>query len=138
MNITIRTCTKCSYDYQDYGQKSSMCRPCKRAYDREYHKNRSDDKKKRKQELQLLRLKENRKYLYNFYSENPCTECGEERVAALQLDHVDPSSKHKSVANMLDCSLVRLKEEISKCRVLCANCHAVHTAKQFNWYKDLV
>jgi hypothetical protein len=34
-------------------------------------------------------------------------------------------------------ALKKIKEEIAKCQVLCANCHAMRTAEQFNWYAGL-
>lgn len=32
------------------------------------------------------------------------------------------------------CSWEKVKTEIAKCEIRCANCHAVKTAKQFGWY----
>ena len=54
---------------------------------------------------------------------------------ALEFDHIEPSEKYRtasgkklSPAEMVkDYSLQTVLSEIAKCRVLCANCHAVHT-----------
>ena len=60
-----------------------------------------------------------------------CEECGYKgHFAALHLDHLDPSKKYSAVSQMQTHKLIRVKEEIRKCRVLCANCHAVHTHNQ--------
>ena len=57
-----------------------------------------------------------------------CSHCGFKNEFALQFDHIDPSSKnlggHSSITNM---GRIRAKEEMAKCRILCANCHAIHT-----------
>ena len=34
-------------------------------------------------------------------------------------------------------SLNKLKQEIAKCDVVCANCHRRRTARQFEWYRVL-
>ena len=49
---------------------------------------------------------------------------------ALQFDHLPTEEKKQSVALMITHSLKNLFAEIRKCRVLCANCHMVHSAKQ--------
>lgn len=133
----MRTCTSCSVEYEDYGQRASICRPCKREYDRQYHKNRSQELKVRKVELQKIRRIENRQFIFNFLSSNPCEVCGESDPIVLEFDHIDQSEKYKAVSVMVEHSLDRIKEEIAKCRVLCANCHRRHTASQLNWYKDI-
>lgn len=58
-----------------------------------------------------------------------CTDCGyRENPLALQFDHVR-GDKFKSVSTMVsECySLSRIKEEIRKCEVRCANCHSIVT-----------
>lgn len=53
-----------------------------------------------------------------------CENCGENHPACLEFHHLDPSQKKFSVSTRRDRpSLEKLKEEIAKCRVLCANCH---------------
>ncbi len=54
-----------------------------------------------------------------------CKECGESHPACLQFHHRDSSIKEDSVSRMVTtgASLLRVREEIAKCDVLCANCH---------------
>ena len=60
-----------------------------------------------------------------------CETCGfRGHPQALTFDHIDPSTKSFSVANYGACSWKALLDEIEKCRVLCANCHNIHTSTQ--------
>jgi hypothetical protein len=60
-----------------------------------------------------------------------CEMCGyKEHHVALDFDHLDPSTKVRDIAKMHTTSIEILKEEISKCQVLCANCHRIKTYKQ--------
>lgn len=112
----------------------SYCSECWKEYSRNHYK-------KDKQyylDSNKERRKRNRQYVYNYLKEHPCEECGESRIAALQFDHLDRDEKDFTIGRKAHISsLDRIKKEIEKCRVLCANCHAIHTAKQFGWYKDL-
>jgi hypothetical protein len=64
-----------------------------------------------------------------------CEGCGYDAYACvLQLDHLDPATKFRNSkgdlvepGNMVYQSTAKMIEEFAKCRVLCANCHAVHT-----------
>lgn len=76
-----------------------------------------------------------------------CAECGySAHPAALQYAHIDASTKRRTHGGKVvhpsdmikpgasDCgarySWESIKREISLCRVLCANCHAVESANQ--------
>lgn len=63
-------------------------------------------------------------------------DCGEKDVVCLEFDHVS-GDKIKSVGAMLNLSwsIAKIKQEISKCVIRCANCHRRKTAKDFNWKK---
>ena len=75
------------------------------------------------------RLKKIRRRWLNMYKvRKGCSLCGyNANPAALQFDHLDPSLKVQDVSNMITLKLKRLMDEVRKCRVLCANCHMIHT-----------
>jgi len=54
-----------------------------------------------------------------------CKNCGNEKWYMLEFHHRDPKTKDSSVADAVHhgWGLKRIKEEIEKCDVLCANCH---------------
>ena len=57
-----------------------------------------------------------------------CGRCGyKANAAALQFHHDDPTGKVKCVAHGAALGWKRLKAEIAKCSILCANCHAEQT-----------
>ena len=61
-----------------------------------------------------------------------CQICGyKEHPAALTFDHIDPASKALELSNYGNHSWSKLIDEINKCRVLCANCHNIHSARHY-------
>ncbi len=68
---------------------------------------------------------ENKRLLTELKESAPCVSCGEFQPAfCMDYHHLDPTLKHKGVAQMItDNSWKRIEEEISKCVLLCANCH---------------
>lgn len=65
-----------------------------------------------------------------------CAVCGfAANASALHFDHLDTATKYRTASgkavNPADLvgrySLATILAEVAKCRVLCANCHAVHT-----------
>jgi len=55
----------------------------------------------------------------------PCTDCGQRFPAcAMDFDHVT-GRKIANVGDMLTRGLARLRAEIAKCEVVCANCHRI-------------
>lgn len=79
------------------------------------------------------RLKK-RKFVYSYLLDHPCVDCGESDPITLEFDHLDSSLKEHSISNMMGMSIEKIKLEISKCEVVCANCHRKRTAKTYNWY----
>jgi hypothetical protein len=84
---------------------------------------------RRPNQAQHARDYRNRKLdLINAYKATGCVECGEDDPRCLDLHHRDPSEKHprlKGVARirMNGLGYEELLAELSKCDVLCANCH---------------
>ncbi|CCA66262.1 HNH endonuclease [Erwinia phage phiEa116] len=65
----------------------------------------------------------NRKLMRRYKSFCGCKFCGEKEPVALDLHHLDPKGKDANPSTLLAGSKSRLKSEIRKCVVLCANCH---------------
>jgi hypothetical protein len=61
-----------------------------------------------------------------------CSECGYDNMFALTFHHVDGSTKSFEISSKIanQWSFERLKPEMDKCILLCANCHIIkHSAK---------
>src|SRR5260221_3707871 len=63
----------------------------------------------------------------NSKSQLRCVDCGERHPAALQFHHLNAEDKQFNIADAVrnGISLDRIKKEISKYIVLCANCHLI-------------
>ena len=64
-----------------------------------------------------------------------CSRCGwHEHPAGLQVHHTDPARKTRSFESgklsLIDMTSIDFLEELATCRLLCANCHALHHAKE--------
>ena len=75
-----------------------------------------------------VRRKKYADFIKDYKLENGCEDCGyNEHSCALQFDHIDPSQKLFNIARGRDYPWKVFLAEIAKCRVLCANCHAIRT-----------
>ena len=55
-----------------------------------------------------------------------CARCRENHPATLQFHHCDPQKKDFNLSEAVreGYSIERIRKEVAKCTVLCANCHA--------------
>ena len=80
-----------------------------------------------------------RRHIFDYLNQSECKVCGEQDPVVLQFDHRDPSDKDFAISEAVSrkISIKRINEEIAKCDILCANCHARRTAEDFGWYSLL-
>lgn len=122
-----------------YGKPQPYCKICNKEYNREhYQKNKQSYK-----EDALNRRWQIRRNALDFlmeYAKTGCTQCGEKDFVVLEFDHIDPSTKKHNISTMVSqgTSIRKLKEELDKCQILCANCHRRKTAEQEDWYVTLL
>lgn len=59
------------------------------------------------------------------YKGGKCERCGYDKcIAALEFHHIDPADKNYKIGSQAHtASLERMKKEVDKCILLCANCH---------------
>jgi hypothetical protein len=117
------------------GTRHHICRSCKSDYHREWWaKNRV---------VQMPRIKLNRQRRYREIEQriwdhlfmHPCVDCGEADVAVLHFDHLRDKVNDISTMFRRQRSWKAVLEEIAKCEVRCANCHARKTAREQGNYK---
>lgn len=102
----------------------------RKKYKAEWHQ-----KNKERRLKKLYEDRENKtKIFLEFKKELKCSNCGFSHPAALDFHHLDQNLKSFNVSSEIRfMSLEDLKKEISKCIVLCANCHRIlHYDKKNN------
>ena len=113
------------------GEYYEKCRDCYKDWRREYyHLNR-----KRQANLALLRKQkykeERRKFIEEIKKDKPCMDCG--RIYppwVMDFDHRDGETKISSISYMVlgnTSNFKKIKLEIAKCDLVCANCHRQRT-----------
>lgn len=141
--LSMKICSRCkeSLPLTDFNKAKSrkdgyntFCRKCNSDYLKEhYNKNKQyyvDKANRQKRKV--------RKAIYDYLKSQSC-DCGEDRVECLQFHHVDSTTKEFTLSSCYHrYGLNRLMLEIQKCKVVCANCHAVITAQQMGWYNNLI
>lgn len=104
---------------------------------RHYAKHRDKVIAKAKQNSKAARVRV-RTYINDHLKANPCVDCGETDIIVLEFDHINDDKDFSiSDAPRAGYSLTKLKAEIAKCEVRCANCHRKKTYERGGWtHKD--
>ena len=74
------------------------------------------------------RYQEIHDYIIVYLAEHPCVDCGNTDLRVLEFDHEEKKSFNIGRGNSQ--TLKRVKEEIEKCKVRCANCHKIRHWKE--------
>lgn len=105
--------------------RQSKCKQCFKSYNQIHYtlnkKHYAHEKKER--------IKQNRLWLFNLKQGLKCQRCKETDSRCLDFHHLDSSDKLGDIAFMIHFgySKERILKEISKCIVLCSNCHRKET-----------
>lgn len=79
-----------------------------------------------------------RTYINDHLKANPCADCGETDIVVLEFDHINDDKDFSiSDAARAGYGINKVKAEIAKCEVRCANCHRKKTYERGGWtHKD--
>lgn len=110
------------------GTKQSCCRSCANLASKENYKANKERHIKVVCCANKRRAKQYRLLIQNFKLTLKCNRCPENHPAVLDFHHTDPSAKEMAISCMVQkgFGLKKIQEEISKCEVLCSNCHRKH------------
>jgi hypothetical protein len=144
--VPTRECTRCrrvldvtdfTFKHHATDRRHSYCKYCMRELVRDhYRRNTHYYVRKAKARNPFWRAGVRAKLL-SYLADHPCVDCGEDDPVVLEFDHLDPASKTFEVSILMSrqAGWRRIREEIAKCAVRCANCHRRRTAIQFRWRK---
>jgi len=143
----MKICTKCGVDYpipiENFFNKKHdtkdgfqyRCKKCIAEFHKEHYQARKSYYKKKARKHNDEYKKRNLQFMIDYLKKHPCVDCGETDPIILEFDH--RGNKDCNVSTMTTMSLDRVKSEIAKCDIRCANCHRRKTAKDFNWYEGI-
>lgn len=142
-----KECYKCGksklieeFNWRDKGKgkRSIYCKLCSKENRKKWYRN-SDHRKKHIESVKRNSKKvyiETRKWIWKYFEEHPCIDCGERDPVVLEFDHRSREGKLFEVGGALgQRGWQSILKEIEKCDVRCANCHKRRTAKQRDFYK---
>lgn len=112
---------------------SYKSREKEREYQHQYHLRTWEKRKKRHLELKDKRERALAVWFKTYKGNLKCIICGEDYTRCLDFHHLNNKQKDFSVADMVckGYSTDSIMKEISKCIVLCRNCHAkIHYSKK--------
>ena len=110
----------------------------RRAYFREYNKGWYQRHKERLLDKRRQHYEELKLWLRRYKSKLFYAECGENHPACLQFHHLDRMEKSFTISQIgrTHISIKSLEKEISKCEVLCGNCHAIRHWRETHDFDD--
>jgi len=146
--METKRCTKCDKDkkineFMFRNKKSDKlvpwCNECRKNYKNNYYKENIDKINVQDNSSRNDRLLRNRQFIWDYYKEHPCVDCGESNPIVLQFDHIN-GDKFKNISMLVGgrYSIEMIQKEIDKCVVRCGNCHLIKTALEQDWYKNIL
>jgi len=126
-NMKTKTCINCKVEKNidefalSKGKVREKCKDCLKQYMNDHYKS----NKKKYFDYATKRSNELRDWYKNLKKTLCCEKCKENHPAVLEFHHTDPKLKDFSIADALwhKLSKTKIENEISKCIVLCSNCH---------------
>ncbi len=145
--LEMKVCTKCGPPAQPIenfairsrakGTRQAMCKTCQNAYVRQHYQTYRAKYIKKARLWSNNQSKVNAAFVIDYLRHHPCVDCGESDIVVLEFDHLRDKLMDVSVLCRGGYSLEKVKHEIAKCEVVCANCHRRRTAKRAGSYRTL-
>ena len=139
----VSNCKYCggSLSNNGSGAPKTVCRPCRLKQMRAY----SQKRYKPKGASRVVRRMSNKEILNEIKLEigecvlHPSFNNGERKFVVpgleylFDMDHIDRTKKHKTIAKMVGSPELDLRAEAAKCQLLCVECHRRKTVENKDW-----
>jgi hypothetical protein len=117
------------------GIRQQVCRECRKIENDQWYQRHKEEHLENVRARKGENRNSARDFVWDYLSQHPCEICGEWDPTVLEFHHL--YGKDKAVSKMIaeGISIEKIKEEISKCQVLCCNCHRRVTSKEQGWFR---
>lgn len=142
----MKVCSKCkaykSFDSFSINKTkkdglSGNCKECHNSYSKIHYSNHKSKYLEKAKASNKKYKDRGRKHIESYLKNNPCVDCGESDIEVLTFDHREMlRRKGGRVGDYLTYSIEQLITEISKCDVVCGNCHIRRTRKSLGWSRS--
>ena len=95
------------------------------------YSNNKEQKKAYKKRL----IERNRLFIREYLQQHSCKDCNHNDWRVLEFDHLPEYKKYNDISELISLSTDRLKNEIAKCEVVCANCHNLRSYYRANTWR---
>ena len=144
--ISEKTCSNCILmkeisnfrrDRRARDGYQAKCKDCFKKSEKIAKRHKEPVRKQYLKNRQSLLVDKCKTIVINHLKSSVCVDCGENDILVLDFDHIDPHTKEFSISRLVlrGTSTQRLKKEMAKCEIRCANCHRKRTAIQFGSWK---
>lgn len=111
----------------EFSLKGNSCKPCANKRARDHHKKRMENKEyrqNRREHYNAINKQAKRKAIE--YMGGCCSDCGKTFPDSVyDFHHLDMTTKEGNPSKLLSGNWEKAKEELSKCVLLCSNCHRI-------------
>lgn len=103
---------------------NSICKKCSRKRSKQYYQDNKEKHRKETQKRRIYILTQNKEWIRQYKLDYGCKYCDEKEPSCLVFHHIT-NNKEKTISRMIGegYGLKKIQLEISKCIVVCANCH---------------
>lgn len=132
-----KICSKCkqNLNISEFAKRGksfqSVCRKCHSLKMKEHYNNNKtyyiEKASRNNKNYKLLAIK----LIIQEFSRG-CIDCGNKDIRVLEFDHLKDKSENISSLLGKSASIDKIKKEIAKCEVVCANCHNIRTSIRAN------
>lgn len=136
----MKQCARCkqwkeesefNWRWKDLGRLQSVCRDCQSDQSKESYGRHGEEVREKAALIKQKAIEEAQRFMYEFLSNSICADCKEYDFSVLTFDHVR-GIKKMDVSAMVSqgYSINAIKDELSKCEVVCASCHMRRESKR--------
>lgn len=125
-----------NWRYKSLGIRNKACKDCQHSFNKTYYGGEAKERHLQQVKERTKAAREAaRDFVYQYLLSHPCEICRENDPRVLEFHHV--GKKDMEITRMVTggWSLKRIREEIDKCQVLCANCHRKVTVEERGWFR---